>query len=46
MRVRELAAFDYGIANHGQPDGPSTDIHYGESNKDEKLLINIGYTAQ
>jgi hypothetical protein len=29
MRVRESAAFDYRITNPRQPEGPSTDIHYG-----------------
>jgi hypothetical protein len=40
------AAFDNRIANPRQPNVPPKDIHHGESNKDEKLLVYIGYTAQ
>ena len=40
------AVFDNSIANPRQPNVPPKDIHHGESNKDEKLLVYIGYTAQ
>jgi hypothetical protein len=44
--ITVTAAFDNSIANPRQPTIPPKDIHYGESNKDEKLLVYIGYTSK
>jgi hypothetical protein len=41
-----LTAFDYSITNPRQPNVPTKDIQHGESNKDEKVLVYIGYTAK
>lgn len=40
------ALYDNSIANPRQPNVPPKDIHGGETNKDEKLLVYIGYTAK
>jgi len=40
------AVYDNSIANPRQPNVPPKDIHSGETNKDEKLLVYIGYTSQ
>lgn len=38
--------YDNSIANPRQPNVPPKDIHSGETSKDEKLLVYIGYTAK
>jgi len=43
--ITVTGTFDNSIANPRQPTVPPKDIHYGESNKDEKLLVYIGYTS-
>ena len=40
------AVYDNSIANPRQPNVPPKDIHSGETNKDEKLLVYIGYTSK
>lgn len=44
--INVSALFDNSIANPRQPNSPPKDIHTGETNKDEKLLLYIGYTVQ
>ncbi|MFM7187319.1 MAG: redoxin domain-containing protein [Armatimonadota bacterium] len=38
------AVFDNSTANPKQPSVPPKDVHAGETNRDEKLLVYIGYT--
>lgn len=40
------AVYDNSIANPRQPNVPPKDIHSGETSKDEKLLVYIGYTTK
>ncbi len=40
------AVYDNSIANPRQPNVPPKDIHSGETSKDEKLLVYIGYTSK
>jgi len=40
------AVYDNSVANPRQPHVPPKDIHFGETSKDEKLLVYIGYTVQ
>lgn len=44
--ITVTANFDNSIANPRQPNSPPKDIHTGETNKDEKLLVYLGYTEQ